>query len=96
MHLGAEVAGTRLVLAGEEHAGERRDAQLGGGPDRDWVRLFIGAGRFATVTTEAVGLTAGGQRSLLAAYAWLQWLLPAVVFALAAWLGRPRRFRERT
>jgi putative thiamine transport system permease protein len=54
--------------------------------------LFIGAGRFATVTTEAVTLSSGGQRSLLAAYAWLQWLLPVLVFALAAWLGRPRRF----
>lgn len=54
--------------------------------------LFIGAGRFSTVTTEAVALASGGQRSLLSAYAWLQWLLPAGVFALAAWLGRPRRF----
>jgi putative thiamine transport system permease protein len=55
--------------------------------------VFIGAGRFATVTTEAVTLAAGGQRSLTAAYAWLQWLLPAAGFALAAWIGRPRRFR---
>ena len=54
--------------------------------------LFIGAGRFATVTTEAVTLASGGQRSLLAAFAWLQWLLPALVFAGAAALGRPRRF----
>jgi putative thiamine transport system permease protein len=54
---------------------------------------FIGGGRFGTVTTEAVTLASGGQRSLLAAYAWLQWLLPAAVFALAAWGGRPRRFR---
>lgn len=58
--------------------------------------LFVGAGRFATVTTEAVALSSGGQRSLLAAYAWLQWLLPALVFGLAAWLGRPRRFQERS
>lgn len=57
--------------------------------------LFIGGGRFATVTTEAVGLAAGGQRSVLAAYAWLQWLLPALFFALAAWAGRPRRFTTR-
>lgn len=55
--------------------------------------LYIGAGRFATVTTEAVSLAAGGQRSLLAAFAGLQWLLPAVVFAVAAWLGAGRRFR---
>lgn len=55
--------------------------------------LFIGAGRFSTVTTEAVTLAAGGQRSLSAAYAWLQWLLPALGFLLAAVAGRPRRFR---
>lgn len=57
--------------------------------------LFIGGGRFGTVTTEAVGLAAGGQRSVLAAFAWLQWLLPALFFALAAWAGRPRRFAPR-
>ncbi|WP_395669641.1 ABC transporter permease [Rhodoferax sp.] len=54
--------------------------------------LYVGAGRFATVTTEAIALAAGGQRSLAAAFAWLQWLLPVLVFALAAWLGRARRF----
>ena len=54
--------------------------------------LFVGAGRFATVTTEAVTLAAGAQRSLTSAYAWLQWLLPVIGFALAAWAGRPRRF----
>jgi putative thiamine transport system permease protein len=54
--------------------------------------LFIGAGRFSTVTTEAVTLASGAQRSLTSAYAWLQWLLPVAGFALAAWAGRPRRF----
>jgi putative thiamine transport system permease protein len=54
--------------------------------------LYVGEGQIVTVTTEAVTLSSGGQRSLVAAFAWLQWLLPAVVFALAAWLGRPRRF----
>jgi putative thiamine transport system permease protein len=54
--------------------------------------LYVGAGRFATVTTQAVALSSGGQRSLMAAYAALQWVLPALVFALAAWLGRARRF----
>jgi putative thiamine transport system permease protein len=54
--------------------------------------LYIGEGRILTVTTEAVTLSSGGQRSLVAAFAWLQWLLPAVMFALAAWLGRPHRF----
>jgi len=56
--------------------------------------LFIGAGRFATVTTEAVTLASGAQRSLTSAYAWLQWLLPVLVFSLAAWAGRPRSFRR--
>jgi putative thiamine transport system permease protein len=54
--------------------------------------LYVGEGQIVTVTTEAVTLSSGGQRSLVAAFAWLQWLLPAVIFALAAWLGRPRRF----
>ncbi len=54
--------------------------------------LFIGAGRFNTVTTEAVTLASGAQRSLTSAYAWLQWLLPVAMFVLAARLGRPRRF----
>lgn len=56
--------------------------------------LFIGAGRFSTVTTEAVTLAAGAQRALTSAYAWLQWMLPAIGFALAAWASRPRRFRS--
>ena len=54
--------------------------------------LFVGAGRFSTVTTEAVTLASGAQRSLTAAYAWLQWLLPVVGFGLAAWVGKPRRY----
>ena len=55
--------------------------------------LYIGEGRFTTVTTEAVNLASGGQRSLVAAYAWLQWLIPALGFALASWLGKPRQFK---
>jgi putative thiamine transport system permease protein len=54
--------------------------------------LYVGAGRFATVTTEAVTLASGGQRSLAAAFAWLQWLLPVLVFAIASRAGRSRRF----
>ncbi len=54
--------------------------------------LYVGEGRYVTVTTEAVNLASGGQRSLVAAYAWLQWLLPALMFAAAAWLGKPRKF----
>ena len=54
--------------------------------------LYLGAGRFSSVTTEAVTLASGGQRSLTSAYAGLQLALPVLAFALAAWLGRPRRF----
>jgi putative thiamine transport system permease protein len=50
--------------------------------------LYVGAGRFNTITTEAVALAASGDRSLMAAFAALQWLLPALVFGLAAWLGQ--------
>jgi putative thiamine transport system permease protein len=49
---------------------------------------FIGAGRHATVTTEAVTLASGGQRHTAAAFAVLQALLPVLGFALAAWVGR--------
>lgn len=56
--------------------------------------LYVGAGRFVSVTTEAVTLASGGQRSLTSAYAGLQLVLPALAFALAAWLGQPRRFRH--
>jgi putative thiamine transport system permease protein len=49
---------------------------------------FIGAGRHATLTTEAVTLAAGGQRHTAAAFALLQALLPMAGFALAAAVGR--------
>ena len=49
---------------------------------------FIGAGRHASVTTEALTLASGGQRNLAAAFAVLQGALPAAVFAAAWWLGR--------
>ncbi len=49
---------------------------------------FIGAGRFATVTTEAVLLASGGQRTVAAAFALMQALLPLLAFALAARVGR--------
>lgn len=54
--------------------------------------LYVGAGRYATVTTEAVNLAAGAQRSLTSAYALLQWLLPVIGFTLAAWAGQARRY----
>jgi putative thiamine transport system permease protein len=52
---------------------------------------FIGAGRHATVTTEAVTLASGGQRHTAAAFALLQALLPLAGFALAAWVGARQR-----
>ena len=57
--------------------------------------LFIGAGRINTLTTEAVTQAAGAQRSLASAYAWLQWLLPVLGFALASRIGQSRRWRHR-
>lgn len=50
--------------------------------------LFAGAGRWATVTTEAVALSAGGNRRVLATQALLQVLLPLLVFGLAAAVPR--------
>lgn len=49
---------------------------------------FVGAGRHATVTTEALTLAAGGQRTLMAAFALLQALLPALAFGAAWWVAR--------
>jgi putative thiamine transport system permease protein len=49
---------------------------------------FIGAGRHATLSTEAVTLASGGQRNLAAAFGLLQALLPALAFGAAAWVGR--------
>ena len=49
---------------------------------------FVGAGRFATLTTEALTLVSGGQRTLGAAFALMQALLPALVFGAALALGR--------
>jgi len=45
--------------------------------------LFAGAGRFATLTTEAVTLAAGGDRRVAAVYGVLQTLLPLAVFLAA-------------
>jgi putative thiamine transport system permease protein len=57
--------------------------------------LFAGSGRFVTVTTEAVALSAGGNRRVLAVQALLQIALPMAAFGLAAvashWLGRHRK-----
>ncbi len=56
--------------------------------------LVAGGGRFPTLATEAVALSSGGDRRLLAALALLQALLPLLAFLLALSLGRPRRFRR--
>jgi putative thiamine transport system permease protein len=52
--------------------------------------LFAGAGRFQTVTTEAVALAASGDRRVVGVYAGLQMLLPALGFATALALTRGR------
>ena len=55
--------------------------------------LFAGAGRIATLTTEAVTLSAGADRRVLGVYSVLQAALPWLAFA-AAW-GLPRWWRRR-
>jgi putative thiamine transport system permease protein len=49
---------------------------------------FVGAGRHATLTTEAITLASGGQRQLAAAFALLQAVAPALAFAAAWWIGK--------
>jgi putative thiamine transport system permease protein len=46
--------------------------------------LLIGAGRWPTVTTEAVALAAGGDRRIIGVYAFIQMALPFLGFAAAA------------
>ena len=48
--------------------------------------LYVGAGRFATITTETVSLASGSDRRVIAVYALCQFLLPLVVYSLAIWL----------
>jgi putative thiamine transport system permease protein len=50
--------------------------------------LFAGAGRFQTLTTEAVALAAGGDRRVVGVYTALQMILPALGFGLALALTR--------
>jgi putative thiamine transport system permease protein len=47
--------------------------------------LLTGGGRVPTLTTEAVALANGGSRRLVAVYALLQMVLPALGFILAYW-----------
>ena len=57
--------------------------------------LLMGAGRWPTITTEAVALASGGDRRIIGVTALLQALLPFIGFALAlvvpALLFRNRR-----
>jgi putative thiamine transport system permease protein len=46
--------------------------------------VLIGAGRLPTITTEAVALASGGNRRVIGVYAFLQTLLPFIVFMLTA------------
>jgi putative thiamine transport system permease protein len=54
--------------------------------------LFAGAGRFSTLTTEAVGRAAGADRRVIGVYALVQALLPLLPFALAVLLPARRSF----
>lgn len=56
--------------------------------------LFVGAGRFETITTEAVNLATGSDRRMMAGMALMQQLLPLIVFA-AATLIPAFHFRHR-
>ena len=56
--------------------------------------LFLGAGRIATLTTEAVTLSSSADRRIVGTYASLQAALPFAAYALA--LALPRLiFRNR-
>lgn len=50
--------------------------------------LFAGAGRVATLTTEAVTLSAGADRRVIGVWAVLQALLPMAAYLLTALLPR--------
>lgn len=50
--------------------------------------VFIGAGRLPTLATETVGMAAGGDRRLIAIYAFVLMLLPWIAFSVA--LAIPR------
>jgi len=56
--------------------------------------LFAGAGRIATLTTEAVTLSAGADRRILGVYTFLQAALPLLVY-LAAIVAPALAFRHR-
>ncbi len=57
--------------------------------------MYLGAGRFMTITTETVSLASGSDRRVLAVYALCQLLLPVLVYGVAiftpTWFFRNRR-----
>ena len=56
--------------------------------------LFAGAGRVATLTTEAVTLSSGADRRVLGVYAVLQAAIPLAIYVAALWLPA-LRYRHR-
>jgi putative thiamine transport system permease protein len=58
--------------------------------------LFAGAGRFGTLTTEAVGLAAGADRRVIGLYALAQAVVPLLPFALAVMLPARRPIASAT
>ncbi len=57
--------------------------------------LMLGAGRIATITTEAVALSSGFDRRVTAIYALWQALLPLVFFTMALFFSRLTRRRSK-
>lgn len=57
--------------------------------------LYLGAGRFMTITTETVSIASGSDRRVLAVYALCQFMLPMLVYCVAiflpAWIFRNRK-----
>lgn len=45
--------------------------------------LLVGAGRWPTITTEAVALASSGDRRVIGVYAFIQMMLPFIGFAAA-------------
>ncbi|MFQ3228647.1 ABC transporter permease [Reinekea sp.] len=58
--------------------------------------LFVGAGHFATITTEAVAMTSGSNRRMMAVMAMWQQLLPFAIFSLAIIIPALRFRRHRS
>ena len=50
--------------------------------------LFVGAGRFSTITTEAVNLAGGADRRIVAVYALCQQFLPLLLFLAAIFIPK--------